>query len=543
MSDSLDETLVRALTRALAPVKPADLERWLAVVLPEADVGDPSARSAAARIVAEPTWVRGAVRSLDAHARAGLRLLARAPSGLRQAELEALVALLVPDAKSLPPACAQLLDSGLVLRDDAALVHYGMPTPWLSLLAPLAPACLTLTDTARPPALPDAAEALADADALFRLGVTLAVVEHERPRSTRVSDMHRADERKLSQLLAPLHGGEDRALTALRRLSRNAFLHGRSERLAPDYERLARLEDPVGEITLQALATRAHDLGTLAVVGLLLEEERPRTLAEIIETLCALSPRSDARLALEVPGRLETLAAVPGITVGGDGASRTLRATAVLRRVLRGDPPPPFEEPRLLVQANLQIVAPLGTRLETLLFLGRIARLVSADRVAVFALEADAVRRAVQDGLPVTELLGTLERRASHGVPATVARALSDWGRTRGTVRVEVGTFLFSELSPPALQEAVGRERTVTAIAPGVYRISGDAQDGRLVAANLHRAGFSVTGNVEQAPTPTGAGRQAPPAPFEKRASGLGEAARKALESTRPRRAPGGSAR
>jgi hypothetical protein len=140
------------------------------------------------------------------------------------------------------------------------------------------------------------------------------------------------------------------------------------------------------------------------------------------------------------------------------------------------------------VQPNLQIMVQPGVPLAVIAQLGSFARLVSADQVAIFALDETSTRRAAAEGWTSSEILGLFEKHASLGVPSTVARALSDWARTRARATLASGLIALIDLPFEEVSRVAGRVH-VDKVADGVYRVASEAGDAFIQA--LRKAGVA----------------------------------------------------
>lgn len=422
--------------------------------------------------MADPAWARSVVERLSPTARAGLRLLLALPLGAFGRRLDLFARRLAGDPTDRS-AAEELRFHGVV-----QVTHER--TPWhdrdarLRVLEPLRMRWKSLvdagTDRAGPPPPPSSSElAYAELRPSYVHAVAAAAIASQRPRLTRNDGFHRSDLEALRPLLAPLVPEPDTLDDLLLRLVRSRLFRNEGGRPAVVPEATALLDD--GPWIL--LRNRLHHLRhhTPFAAGLarvaLAEGWVPARELLLIEAI-RLLPSRDPLALRPLP---EMLAATPGLLVRDHEGERFFHATPALRSAFGlGGAAVTRSRGSLLVQPNLQIVAQVETPPSVLVQLGRACRLVSVGEATVFALEEQVLRRTASEGFGAAELLTLLERHAPRGVPATVARAIGDWTRTRGTATVVTGTVLLTDLDEASLVAHVDRAR-LTPIAKGAWLV------------------------------------------------------------------------
>lgn len=480
MTDAVDRALVRELAAALQKLEPPVQRRFARMggVRPDADAAE------LALHLGDPAFARGAVRTLDAPARALLRLVARLAQPVAARELDLVAEMLAPGSGAAGTASEQLCAAGLAALDDQR-------PPQLRTLAPLRARLATLAQESWPvlEAVPsEGDETFSEHLATFRLGLVLAVTEHARPRATRMGDLHRGDEATLTLALGQAFGA-GAAVETVRMLVRLRALTARAGRFSVRWDALEGWDDPAARLVVELFTPWRHDPGLLVLLDRLLADDRWHPVPLLAETLASAVFRRafSAGAKADLARHLAMMESFPGFHRRELRGVAFIRLTAAARRAFGAAAPHPAP-PRtpLLVQPNLQLVAQLGTDLATLARLGRLARLVSAGNAAVFALDEAAVRRTASEGFSGGEMLRFLEGQASHGVPATVARALADWARARGTARLLTGTVLVGDVPQDELERLAPGTR-LRPLAPGVWLVPTD--QARLLATALRKAG------------------------------------------------------
>lgn len=476
------------LARELEELDPQVLGRLATAALARSSLTRAEDVRSLAETLGDATWLQDRISALAPPARLGLRLLTRARNGLAGPDLDASVRLAFDDATVT--AADELVSQGLAFARTER-PDWGRRPEWrLHLLGSLRRRVshLAVAEPDERHPTPSAAEELyAEASPVFALGATLAVAASLRPRAARHRSLHKSDEKLVLPLLAPVHGDDASALEAFETALQHGLLQVVDGRFDVDRTTLASWVDPGRELLLRAIDRRAHDVAFAAGLGLLLESDWVAR-ATLVETMCAACirrPSLSFSQALPVSQGLARLRKLPGLLTNPSGA---FRLAAAARRALDGGSwgeAPPVRE--LVVQPNLDVVAPLGTPVPVLVRLASFARVKAVDRVVLFAIDEATVRRAAAEGADAASLLSVLEENGRHGVASTVLRALTDWTRTRDRARVLVGTVVLTELPLEEVRRHAGAGTAVEQISPGVFLLPIEAATG--VAAALRRAG------------------------------------------------------
>jgi hypothetical protein len=488
LKDTANQILA-ALKAAIARLPEAAREPLFHAAAP--GVTDPKeAALRTATAMAEPSWARTALRELPIRSRAALRILIRVPHPIPWAELESLVAIL-PDTDDRSPL--------------ELLVRRGLVAIWVERhfnrfeerrIAPLDPlrerlsVLLQEEAPAETIAVNEDEERFARARFDLQMGVLAAVVEQTRPRVTRYTELHRSDTKVIVEQVTSLIGGADEALRSLDRLVRHRLFFAEDGRLRLDTHELPRWGSALGHVLLTRLEERQSSsilrvaLGTLLIDPGWVPESRLFE-AGAIAALGSFDNHCVRRLREEIG----VLSGLPGVQRKSAHNTIFWRLVEPARQVLAGEELPPARATGLLVQPNLQVVASPGCAFEVAARLGRIAKLVSADQVAVFALDEASIRRAAAEGASGSEMLEMLERSSSHGVPSTVARAISDWSRARGRARIAVGTVLHTDLPIEEVRRIVGPRAIVKKLADGWLQT--DAVSAMTIMTALRKAGIA----------------------------------------------------
>jgi hypothetical protein len=425
--------------------------------------------------MANPAWARAAVRDLSPRARAALRILVRVPREVSARELDALVQAMPSGEAGGTSPVAQLVSRGLATislehraarADDRRLSAVDALRGRLGVL-------LQEEVEAGPPLPRDDAEAFAIQRFDLQIGVLIAVLEQTRPRVTRLLDLHRTDERAVVEQLSALFGSTEEAARRLDQLVRSGLFQPYDGRLALDWAEMARWESPLSVLLRMRLEERRNSTIFRVLVGQLLAQPgwvRETALAEC-GAVAALSSAPFGDSLRRLREELSHVARLPGVELQRDPSHAWWRLRTGARQALEGGAASAPRGRFLLVQPNLQIVASPGAPAELLARLGRVARLVSADQVAVFALDDATIHRAASEGMTAQEMLGLLEGSASQGVPSTVARALMDWARTAGRARVTTGAVLQTEVALDEVRRILGPRYPVVQLAPGWLKL------------------------------------------------------------------------
>lgn len=488
MKDTPDQ-LQAALKATIARLPEGARVALFAAAAPHA--GNPrEAVQQSAELMTEPAWARTALRDLPVRSRAALRILVRVSHPVPWTELEGLVSML-PDAEARPPL-ELLIERGLAVAWGER--HFNRFEE--KRIAPLDPlrerlAVLLQEDAAATvPQVSDDEERFARQRFDLQLGVLAAVVEHTRPRVTRYTELHRSDTKAIVEQVGTLFGTQEESVRSLDRLVRSRLFVTEDGRLRMDTRELPRWGSALGHMLLTRLEERQASSILRIALGLLLLEPNGVSEAMLFEAgaVGALTT-FDTHCVRRLREEITVLAGIPGVQRTTWQGQIFWRLTAAARQVLDGEELVAGKATGLLVQPNLQVVVSPGCPFAVIARLGRIARLINADQVAVFALDEAAVRRAAAEGSSGSDMLELLERSSSHGVPSTVARALSDWARARGHARIAVGTVLQTDLPIEEVRRLVGPRAVVKKLAEGWFQT--DSVSAMTVMTSLRKAGVA----------------------------------------------------
>jgi hypothetical protein len=456
----------------------------------------PFSADAAARRMADPAWARAAVRGLSARARSALRILIRVNRDVSPADLDALARAVPLEEPTRRAPSEELLANGLAVV-SVERQSQRMEDRRLSAVNPLRErlAILLQEDAPGAPPLPSTEE---DAFKLRRfelqMAVLYALVEQTRPRVTRFLELHRVDERAIVDQLTTLFGSADEVSRRLEQVIRSDAFTSEEDRLRLD---LAQLRDGRSQLSLflhQRMAERRHSTIFRVLFGLLVSNPgwvRETALLEAGGVAALSSPpfRDSLRRIRE---ELTHLTRLPGVEIQRTEAHAWWRLTSSARDAVESAGAGTGGPRNLLVQPNLQIVVSPGTGFVVVAQLGRLARLVSADQVAVFTIDEALVRRSAAEGTTASDFLALLEKEASLGVPQTVARALADWARPRGTARVTSGIVVQTDVPPEEVRRILGSRFSVTRLSDGWLQVSGSTA--LPISLALRKAGIMVHG-------------------------------------------------
>lgn len=147
--------------------------------------------------------------------------------------------------------------------------------------------------------------------------------------------------------------------------------------------------------------------------------------------------------------------------------------------------------------------------------LARIAERTGSGVGALFRLTRASVLRAAEQGMTAAQLLETLESVSRSGVPANVARQVTDWMKAVRSIRIAPAVLVDC---PDA--ETAGRVRalggaTVTAVTPTLLRLDADAKTRAALVKRLREKGIFVASGNAAPPAGGGAaeGRRGPGRP------------------------------
>lgn len=506
--------LQRSVEAELRTLEPALIE----VLAPGARRG---VKSIAASLV-DTDWLSGAVRSLEPAGRCGLRLLTCTP--LPGDTLDALALKVTEDRSS--PATRQLLGAGLVWARSETR-SFGVLEALRASLRSLA-----VEPLPPPPAEPTGSdEDFVELRFSFTVGAALAAVQSLAPRATRLGQVHKADARPLGDALAGVCGGRAEALDLVQELMRAGLIRiaGSTLEVVED-----RVRDAASRLFLHRLDLVRDDRKLAAGLGVLLAADGWVRNSAVMEGIAVQALRERTgfdRLEESVEHAWQRLARCGGLlTVTHDGAT-WCRLGSAARRCLDGSAwERPASGPTLLVQTHLQVIAPMNTATPVLVQLARFCRFEDADQVARLRVDGPPMKAAASRGLKAAEALRFLEENATHGVPGTVARAVSDWSKVSGTASMLVGAVLLTD-APADLVLAIAGTRACAAIAQRVWLIpTADAQS---LVEDLRASGWSVTTHNAPGPEPVNAW-DVPEQPPTQRAERIREAALATVRANAP---------
>lgn len=433
----------------------------------------------AARLL-DGSWLSGAVESLDPAGRCGLRLLCVGP--LPRQELDALAGRISGDHSST--AFEQLFGAGLAWVTDGIV---SLPESLRSRLRALA----TDVPGPTPPEPSSSDETFVEQRFSFTLGAALCAVRSLSPRATRLGQIHRSDARALSDALAALAGDATRAMTFLEELVRAGLvqLDGVRARVAQES-----VPDASSRLFLHRLEVAVRDSRLAAGLNVLLETPDWVRSSDVVEAIAGESIRKrigNEDLCSMSHERLRRLEECGGLLARVDGGVTWWRLSEAARRALAGHSwNQPDSSPSLQVLPHLQIVASLNTPVDVFVELGGFCRFEDADQVARLKIELEQAQRAARHSMQASDALELLERNARHGVPHTVARALSDWMKVDNEARLLVGSVLLSQAPEDDVKRLVDAI-PCRLIAPGVWLLP--EKDAPAVTDALRTAGWAVT--------------------------------------------------
>jgi hypothetical protein len=121
-----------------------------------------------------------------------------------------------------------------------------------------------------------------------------------------------------------------------------------------------------------------------------------------------------------------------GVDAAGECYYRWLRNPAG-----KSDTPAEEEGPALIVQPDFDLLVPPDVPQSVVWELCSFADSVVRDRLSVFKLSKESLRRGLECGRTCDEMLDFLERHAMYGVPENVRLTLIQWTKPYGKVRYE----------------------------------------------------------------------------------------------------------
>lgn len=145
------------------------------------------------------------------------------------------------------------------------------------------------------------------------------------------------------------------------------------------------------------------------------------------------------------------------VAFGGlSSAGRALLADpATARDALAATLPPPVD--RVMVQADLTVVAPGRLVPDLAARLAQAADLESSGSASVYRVTPQSVRRALDLGVTTAELQGLFRDHSMTGVPQALEYLIDDVGRRYGTLRLgQASTYLRSD-DPTLIDQAIAQ--------------------------------------------------------------------------------------
>jgi hypothetical protein len=94
----------------------------------------------------------------------------------------------------------------------------------------------------------------------------------------------------------------------------------------------------------------------------------------------------------------------------------------------------PEDESSFIVAPNFEVVAPFTLHPRTLLELGTLAELTTADQALVFQITRASVYRAMKGGMDGETVLAVLKRGSQHPLPQNVEASIREWAAAYGRV-------------------------------------------------------------------------------------------------------------
>ncbi len=164
----------------------------------------------------------------------------------------------------------------------------------------------------------------------------------------------------------------------------------------------------------------------------------------------------------------------------------------------------------VVIQPNMEILAPGDFDPVDLLNLGEMADLVRSDVVSIYQITKRSITRALHLGWDAEKIRGFLERISRHELPDNVAKTVQGWILAHTEACILRGTFLVlsrTDDRPP---------RGLSEVLPGIYRIPGNCEEE--VLAQLSKNDVIVRGAILEDESGEGAGwgRMTPVVPQQK---------------------------
>lgn len=176
------------------------------------------------------------------------------------------------------------------------------------------------------------------------------------------------------------------------------------------------------------------------------------------------------------------------------------------------------EDPQFFLQPNAEVFAPPNLAPRTLFHLRRMTAEKKGGPVGVYPITADSLRRALDSGVKMPEILQFLEAYSRTGLPGTVRTQVETAGRQHGRIRL-VPTGYVVVTDEPRLMEELRNVKPVAGLlgAPLTERVSLlSAEHAKELAKRLRARGYApldLADTGEAPPVPVDPGAPAPPPP------------------------------
>lgn len=140
----------------------------------------------------------------------------------------------------------------------------------------------------------------------------------------------------------------------------------------------------------------------------------------------------------------------------------------------------------IVIQPNMEILAPRDFDPVDLLNLGEIADLVQTDVVSIYRVTKKSVSRGLRDGWNAEKIRVFLERISRHELPDNLRKTIQGWASERPEAHIIRGTFLV--LSGADCKASRG----LAEVLPGIYRVPENCEEE--IAALLDKGDVIVHG-------------------------------------------------
>jgi hypothetical protein len=104
-------------------------------------------------------------------------------------------------------------------------------------------------------------------------------------------------------------------------------------------------------------------------------------------------------------------------------------------------PAEPAHQP-IVIQANFEVAVPYEADLLHVFQLERLAELVQRDRMSLYRLSKDSIRRNLEGGGKIADIIAFLEKASAQPLPQNVAYSLREWGGRYGEIEVHRAALL-----------------------------------------------------------------------------------------------------